>query len=451
MSGVLNMKSKNYNMIVASLECWIDSWCDNNGRYNGPVVHRRDLKRLKNVHNTPWSQAEIINAYINIYRKTGSQECLQKAISAANAQMSNLLETGEYKFAGYEDDRFSSLVHNALADCALLNLAQLLREQNLMQSLSNELICCVRKNVEKYFIGCLYEPEIGAFKFNRVDYYSVEVNRCVCNMNAIAAEAMVRLSYLCEELELSKYINDIGIWIKRFINKSTDINRGAISYSHTQENVYISIYTALALRGICFIYDYNHDEELLEGIKNTVDNLITFMDKEMFMHESNNGTIYSKPWFISGSGMILSAIYQAKKYLNTSIDDEKYLKPFLKYQLPNGAFQNFIGYDSCGNRLSNKHEGVMVWEDIFPTLGWNAQMFAYLSNYVTKEFVRIEKRDKNIFLKKTFFYYENMKNVIILSWFPLRSVAFIKYKKGKEKANIAFTLLDFTRKLRGLK
>ena len=171
----------------------------------------------------------------------------------------------------------------------------------------------------------------------------------------------------------------------------------------------------------------------------------------MFMHESNNGKIYSKPWFVSGSGMIFSAIRSANSYMELKIDEEKYLIPFMKYQLSNGAFQNYIGYNSCGNRLTRKKDGCEVWEDVFPTIGWNAQMFAYLSNYVTKEYKSISETKNNLIVRWNYFYYENSKKSYILSWYPLRSIALLKYSKKKNKAQIAFSLLDFTRKLRGLR
>ncbi len=437
--------------IVAKLEFWINTWRDDNGRYNGPVVHRRDLKRLKNIHDTPWSQAEIINGFINLYHNTSNIQYLNYAISAAEAQILNMTETGEYRYAGHEDDRFSSLVHNALADCALLYLAETIIGVQQYKILYNRILYIVEKNIQLYFIDKLFDPCIGAFRFNTVDYYSTSVNRCVCNMNAIAAEAMIRLMKLNNNNFYDEYVSSIWNWIKQYICNEDGVCKGAISYSHVQKSVYISIYTALALRGLCYMYEYLKNENILISIKLAANNLISFMDNGMFMHESNNGCIYSKPWFISGSGMIFNGLHLANRFLNPRIDEERYLKKFLKYQLPNGAFLNFIGYDSIGNRLSNSKDGGIVWEDIFPTIGWNAQMFSYLTNYVSENYLSVNKMHNNLIIRRNFLYFECKHYSIVISLWPLRSVALLIYKKNRSKAVCSLNLLDLSRKIRGLK
>ena len=437
-----------YNSIVSKLERWISSWKTKEGRYLGPVVHRRDLKRLKLIHDTPWSQAEIINGYVNLFNKTSNTVFLDEAILAATAQAMNQLSTGEFIFAGHEDDRFSSLIHNALADCALLNVSKILFEKQIHLEKYEYLLSVVKKNIDSYFIGILYNVNQKVFNFNRVDFYSINENRCVCNMNSIAAEAMIKLSVLIKSNEYDLYIINICEWLKKYVNTEDGLNRGAISYSHTQPNDYISIYTALCLRGMCEIYNYLKDEELKKLIEYSSHNLISFMDGNMFMHEFCEGRTYSRPWFISGSGMIFNAIRLANHIIATKIDEEQYLKPFLKYQLSNGAFENFVGYDSYGNRFNKKGNGIKVWEDVFPTIGWNAQLFSYLSNFVDTSFVKQKKFHNVTRLGLSFLYVETQMHAFVLSLLPLRSNACLFYNKKRDKAILAFNLLDISRKVR---
>ena len=441
----------NYNDIVANLERWLASWRTKDGRYLGPVVHRRDLKRLKLIHDTPWSQAEIINGYLTLYSRTGNAGFLEEAVLAANAQAANILPSGEYRYAGHEDDRFSSLIHNALADCALLNVATAIKDKVGLQQTAERLTRIVEKNIDEYFINVLYDEKQKVFAFSRVDYYSIKENRCVCNMNAIAAEAMIKISSMRGYRKYDTYIYNISNWIKQYVNRNEGINKGAISYSHTQPDDYISIYTALCVRGLCSIYAYLKDKELLSLIELAMENLVSFTDNNMFMHESCSGVIYSKPWFVSGSGMIFNAIHIANQYINNPVNEEKYLIPYLKYQLKNGAFINFIGYDSYGNRFNKKGKGIKVWEDVFPTIGWNAQMFSFLANYVDENFV-LEKKYHNIFyVSLSFIYAETAKHAFVASVLPLRSNAFLFYDKKRDKAISAINLLDISRMIRGLK
>src|SRR2546426_2266294 len=98
---------------------WLSSWIASDGGVNGPVVHRGDLKRLVAIHDTPWTQAAVIEGLLHLYRRTGRDYWLGSAVRLGDAQCTRQESDGRFRWAGHEDDRFSSLVHNAFADCAL--------------------------------------------------------------------------------------------------------------------------------------------------------------------------------------------------------------------------------------------------------------------------------------------------------------------------------------------
>ena len=47
------MNSKKLNQSTANLLDWLNTWRQPDGAYNGWVVHRFDLKRLKYIHHNP--------------------------------------------------------------------------------------------------------------------------------------------------------------------------------------------------------------------------------------------------------------------------------------------------------------------------------------------------------------------------------------------------------------
>jgi len=90
---------------------WLRTWKTAQGAYNGYVVHRHDLKRMFNVHDTPWAQAPVAKGYLNLYLKTKDRKWLQEATQAVDLQVKRLCNSGKYIYAGFEDDRFSNFWH----------------------------------------------------------------------------------------------------------------------------------------------------------------------------------------------------------------------------------------------------------------------------------------------------------------------------------------------------
>ena len=56
--------------VTVNMLDWLNTWRQDDGAYNGYVVHRFDLKRVKEIHDTPWEQTPIIDGLFNIYNAT---------------------------------------------------------------------------------------------------------------------------------------------------------------------------------------------------------------------------------------------------------------------------------------------------------------------------------------------------------------------------------------------
>ncbi|GAG72192.1 unnamed protein product, partial [marine sediment metagenome] len=332
----------------------LQTWKTKEGAYNGYVIHRHDLKRMFKIHDTPWSQGPIINGYLNLYQKTKDNKWLQEAIQAADLQCKRLHKTGKYIYAGFEDDRFSSLVHNSLANCALLDLAKVLIDEGDDEK-AQKYLETIKENIDRYIIGVLWDEEFGAFKFSEIDYYTPDIIRFVVNMNSAAVESLIKLSNLTGEKKYQDYAIRVGEWMLTEQIKSSDLENGGINYSQVQPRVLISIYTALTMRSLDDLYYLTKDQRYLEMMRNAANHLINLIDPEtkLFFYAIINGEIVKYPQFIAGAGIILKALDDAENLIGEKFDYQNTLNAVLKRQLPNGGFSNFVGYNTPGNHRLN--------------------------------------------------------------------------------------------------
>lgn len=399
---------------------WLQTWKTKKGAYNGYVVHRHDLKRMFKIHDTPWSQGPIINGYLNLYLKTKDNKWLQEAIQAADLQCKRLHKNGKYIYAGFEDDRFSSLVHNSLANCALLDLAKILIDEGNNEN-AQKYLKIVKENIDLYIIGVLWNENFGAFKFSEIDYYTPNVTRFVVNMNSVAVESLIKLSILTGEKKYQEYAMRVGEWILTEQIESTDTENGGINYSQVQPRVLISIYTALAMRGLDDLFYITEDQRYLKMMKKAAIHLKNLVDPEtkLFYHAIINGKIVKYPQFVAGAGIILKALDDTEKLTGEKYNYQDIFKVILRNQLPNGGFSNFIRYRGKDNSRSK------IWENIVPIVGWNAHFFEFLTRKIKNNFLYISNKNKiNYFATNHFLYSETFNYVLILSIYPIRSIIF---------------------------
>jgi len=413
---------------------WLETWKTKKGAYNGYVVHRWDFKRMFKIHDTPWSQGPIINGYLNLYEKTKDTKWFQEAVQAADLQCKRLHKTGKYIYAGFEDDRFSSLVHNSLANCALLDLAKVLIDEGNNEK-AWKYLKIVKENIDRYIIGVLWDEEFGAFKFSEIDYYTPDVTRFVVNMNSVAVESLIKLSNLIGEKKYKDYALRVGEWILTEQIESRDLEGGGINYSQVQPRILISIYTALAMRGLDDLYYLTKDKRYLKMMRRAANHLANLRDPEtaFFYHGIYDGELHKYSQFIAGAGMIFNAFDDAEKLTGEKFNYEDTLNTVLKKQLSSGGFPNFIEYrNKSGKRQRNE-----VWEDAVPVVGWNAHIFDFLTRVVQNDFLYKPNNFKTTYsVTKNYFYMESKHSVLILGIRPIRS--FILYFAVKKMSFALF-------------
>jgi hypothetical protein len=418
---------------VIRLAEWLETWRMKNGAYNGFVIHRFSKKRMFRIHDTAWSQAAIIRGYANLFERERNPVWQRRMQLAADLQCSRLdFSTGKYKYAGHEDDRFCSLVHCALANCALLRALDFV-DFNRKQSYLNT----VENNVNTYCERLWVEDE-GAYKFSEVDYYSPNEDRFVINFNMIAVENLI---LLWEKTGSSKYkerANRIGEWLLahyertrifygEFLKDKITVEQNPLSewmsygglpyqFTPTQKDPdnCVLIYAGLATRGISTLYRTTQDPRYAKILQETVDFLLAMRDQEsrFFFHSTNQGKIERKPQFIAGIGMMLVGLHVAKVLLNANWNWEDTLTAVLKQQYQNGSFPSFTGKNRSTRGKLRKSP---IWEDAAASVNWNAQLFEYLTMLDDNDIPFAEKVRVPFY---PFVYADSKHTVTIISLFP---------------------------------
>lgn len=444
------MKNEAIMQAAANMLEWLNTWRQDDGAYNGWVVHRFDLKRLKYVHDTPWEQTPIIDGLFNLYRATGDIQYYNMAKQSVLLQISRLDQTtGMFDYAGFEDDRFSSLVHNSLADCALLTFAEHCLPGDF--EIKNMALEAVKNNFDVYFLGKLYSAEAKAFKFNIVDYYWKKEDRFVANMNSVAIEAMMRYSKLTGENKYRNYALEILKSVTDLVCRTEGVmENGGIGYANTHPVWYISIYTALALRGICEVYKFNHDDELKKIMILSAEHLLRYSSKEgYFCHAIQDGIQMPYPYWIAGGGMILKAIDDVSKLTGIDYNVDTHVREILNHQLSCGGVSSFLKYNTVNNHRKHDRPNSKVWEEIAPGPPWNAHLFEYLTRFADGNFNKYIPHNKTSFsIKARYLYYESKKTFFVISLFPLFSCAVVWIRKKKNVSLIGFSLRNTYSKIR---
>lgn len=450
------MNQKSVINALGGLISWLETWRTAEGAYNGFVIHRANTKRMSHIHDTAWTQAAIIRGYANLYRKSREPRWHDALVLAADLQASRFEpETGKYRFAGHEDDRFCSLVHCALANSALLGSCGLVKEQR-----RERYVGIVRENVNHYWMPSLWVEEEGAFRFSKIDYYSINEHRFVINFNTMAVETLLKLADITGDSRYREIALHVGQWLIEKCDHARQFHTQLLSklgkagdncmlmplgglpyqYTATQRNPdnCVTIYNGLALRGICSLYRATEDEAYATITRETAEFLLAMRDPEtrLFYHTTWRGRIEPYPQFIAGAGMTLNGLHEALPLVGEQVLAKDTVEKILAHAHPNGSFPSFIGKDR-GNR--RKGTGV-VWEDVVASVNWNAQLFEYLTRLVdAPSAICVTRLKSSVRIgHKRFFYFDMPQGVSILSWWPPRSWGFYIIKKRSPRAWLSF-------------
>lgn len=438
---------------------WLESWRDENGAYNGFVVHRTETKRMDRVHDTAWTQSAMIRGYANLYLRGKDPRWHKAMIEAADLLVSRYdPETGRIRNTGHEDDRFQSLVSCALAVSTLLSIYQLLDETRKGRYLRK-----IIDHVRRYWLDTLWVESEGAFRVSETDFYSPDEDRFIVNFNIVAVEALIMLSSLTDNPLYEYTARRIGDWFLKRWETAQEYNDkilegrttiaddplsewmppGGMPYqfsaSRQEPDNYVTIYTSLSLEGYTFLETITNDERFAEIRKAQRDFVLAMRDPEtrLFYQTTKRGRIVKNPQFVAGAGMTLTGLYDSRGFEGHGDMPVDTVEAILSLEYPNGSFPGFIGKNNTARR---QYGSGTVWEDAVASVNWNAQLFEFLSILV-EEADKIEVKpckEKVSVTTARFTYKDTPEKVRIISWWPPLSWGIFLYTKKSDTARIAF-------------
>ena len=420
----------NHSVGLPELWAYLSSWQGPNGGVHGPVVHRGDLKRMRATHDTPWTQHAVIEGLLELYQRSKCDHWLDRAVRLADAQCTRLEPAGHFRWAGHEDDRFSSLIHNALADCALLAVADILQDRGDYER-RERYLNAVERNLLDYVIGKLYRPKLGGFVMNPFDHYA-GTDRFIANMNSVALEALIKLDI---QRGTTRFAELVGRVAETLLSQQAHDGpcRGSFCYSHIERNFHIPLYTALTLRGLPALMHYTGNTELREVARDALAFLASAVDSDtgLWVHQVEPERIRRYPIFVAGAGMICNGILEAAQLVGMAVDSGDLAARLLQHQYPNGAIRNFVGYDHPDNGRP-QGTGKLCWEDVYPTPNWNAQAFRFLCRVLPPPEPATPPRLRSFFLSSRrdgYFYFETSRISLISGTRPRKSTFLALYLK----------------------
>lgn len=402
---------------LAALWHWLSTWIAPDGGVNGPVVHRADLKRMFAIHDTPWTQYAVISGLLELYRRSGREHWLACAARLGDAQCTRQEADGRFRWAGHEDDRLSSLVHNALADCALLQLAAVGDARR-----RDRYVAAAERNLEEYVVGKLYRPALQGFAVAPVDHYAGR-DRFVVNMNSLAIEALVELDRRRGTARHTELVRTVGERIRSLHGPDGP------PYSDLEPELHIPLYTALSLRGLAAL----EDDAWAPVASRAVAFLQRMQDAEtgLWCHKLDGGRLARFPIFVAGAGIVCNGLLDAARLTGTAVDGQELATRLLRYRHPNGAIRNFVGYDHPDNGR-RRGKGAETWEDVYPTPGWNAQAFHFLSRVLPPPEATTARGRRTLVKSRRFVYFESERVSAILGVRPWsRGIAALYVKRRR--------------------
>ncbi|MCP4541867.1 MAG: hypothetical protein GY832_32460 [Chloroflexi bacterium] len=444
---------------LGALIGWLESWRDEQGAYNGFVVHRTEGKRMGRVHDTAWTQSAMIRGYGNLYRK-GHEPRWGKAMEQAADLFASRYDprTGRIRYTGHEDDRFESLVSCALGVCALLSISDLVDDTR-----REKYVHIAADHARRYWIDVLWVESEGAFKFSEVDYWSLQEDRFVVNFNTMAAEALLGIYDATGDEEFRDRALCVGQWLIERWNHTQTINKellagrttvaddptsdwmayGGLSYQFTpsqrEPDNYVTLYTGLSLRGLYALYRATQDERFAEIIRAQSEYLFAMRDSNtyLFYHTAKQGRIERNPQFVAGAGMTLVGLDDVMPLLGNRAAPKDTISSILARAHDNGSYPGFVGKNDTG--LSRRDSGGVVWEDVAASMNWNAQWFEYLTRLVNdSERIDVNLCERSVSIATgRFLYRDTARSVQIISWWPPRSWGLFFYTKKRATAWIS--------------
>ena len=184
------------------------------GGYGGPVIHYWQDCLNYIGPSIDWRYEGLINAYVNLYKKTNNSKFIELAISCGDDIVKAQGKNVNFLNSAFESNpNFynGSTPHESAACLGLCALVKLLKEKNLNYK---KYLNAIELNLTQYHFAELYDKKSGLFR----QYKSWQVNEnskniFVPNKMATIAELFISLYELTGKIVYVKYAEKIGDYI----------------------------------------------------------------------------------------------------------------------------------------------------------------------------------------------------------------------------------------------
>lgn len=352
---------------LANLDAWLESMRQAGG-YGGPVTH---IWRSNHLYGGPmldWRYEGIILGYLELYRKTGKNQWLEKAKRAGLDLISGQYSCGQFKNSSFERGPIpGGTPHEASADIGLLSLAKLVKETN--DPLWLTFYEAAVKNIENYLLKHLWN---GKYFRNLPgdDFW-------VANKSATIIEALLLYHdfLYTKDPVYAKTVMQIANQAADSILKLQHA-QGGIAQSSVRGDCH-TLYTARCIWPLLQLHAVTLRPEYLEVASKAAGFLAALSRPEggFYQVQYENGKVGKYPVWVAGGGDILYGMSRLIGQHDNLIE----AKPvwLLQHQDPCGGLRTSCGFGAwAGNRGG---AGRLDFEDVLHVCGWNDKAFRFLA------------------------------------------------------------------------
>lgn len=414
------------------------------GAYGGPVVHWWLCSFIYCGAGANWTYEGLIEAYLELHKKTRNELWLKRASEAAEYLLSLQTPNGTYKNSFFEHNPLhgSSSVHEGGADLVLLYLASYL--ENIGEP-GRKYLDAALKNAEGSLFQRLWDPTLGTFKSTDDTLLK---SSYVFNMMATVAQVFLWLFQNTQKEKYRKLALSTLSYILRFQRKKShdEVLVGSFPQGLHDDNAY-AFYNARILTFLLDAYKILGEEKALEAaelcgtflskLEKTNGGFSFFVDR--------GGKIYDHPNLVGGVAEVVRAFLELRNLSpkHSSFDEKPHIQWLLRFQDSIGGFRTGVGFHYDAEKVDYK--------DVFHVCGWNDKIFRLLAllfnGHDLKEEKRIEMNEACWIGKTAAIFTENDKQVtikepsengrIIYKWNKGDNLAFIDDKYLKYFVRIA--------------
>lgn len=364
---------------VSNQLAWFETMHQENG-FGGPVVHywRNCLKFIG--PGTDWRLEGLIQGYLELFRKTGNKQFLEKAVRCGNDALANQFSSGGFWNSNFEGNPTFDLFgqpHESAVDIGLLALAKEL--EKIKDSRSRIFLDCARRNLDRVLLKKFWNEKQGTFQQYPKGQWDQAPNLFVPNKIATACEALLLLSDLVREEKYQTTAVSAAEEILE-LQVKTGPMAGGIFQANERTRV-ISYYTARCINPLMQLSGVSQDSRFSKAARLAAGFVAKQQLPEGGFAFGFDGQEKRQvfPVFVAGAGDILRSLDQWEDYSRQVSLGTRWL---LRHQNPSGGFASFEGINQKNSKSEKK--GGCRWEDFLPVVGWNDKTFRFLVSQTGK-------------------------------------------------------------------